>query len=328
MSLVRRLANRAADLAFLPGSERAWARRLRGRVLCLLYHRVDDPGNHPWLARFGPPVTPPAELARELRFWQRLGARFATFRDLRDGWWPGAGEVGVVVAFDDGFRDNFTHGLDVLGQLGVPATLFQLAGIVGADRLIWEHAIAFHRRDTERAARFDRLAAEAAGAARQGMALDDALRYELPLARLEDLLERAAAELGGREEAATAARELYPGAGDLRRAAAAGVEIGSHGIAHQPRTRLDDAAFERDLAGSRERLGELVGTTPEAYSFPFGCYRPDDAAICRRHYRQAAIVAARPIDRAASPWRLPRATWPGVARNGLRLRRWLLTGRI
>ena len=332
MTLAKRLANRAQDLLYLPGSGRFWARRLRGRALCLLYHRVDDPCLHPWLARRGPPVIAPQVLAQELHFWQRLGARFGTFRDLREGWFPGASEVGIIVCFDDGFRDNYTHGLEVLTRLGLPATIFQVSGIVGAAELNWEHAIAFHQRDPERAATFRRLAEEAVAKdldeARDGLRLDDVLRFALSGGAIDRLLARAEGELGGAAESAEIAHALYPDAGDLRRAAAAGVEIASHGEAHQPRTRLDDRAFEHDLCTSRARLAELVGEAPDAYSYPFGRFRPGDEAICRRHYRQAAIVKPEPIERGTSAWSLPRASWPGPARNGLRRRRWLLTGRI
>ena len=59
MSRLGRIANRAADLLFLPPLDRLWRRRLRGKVLCLLYHRVDQPGRVPFLDRFGVPPIPP-----------------------------------------------------------------------------------------------------------------------------------------------------------------------------------------------------------------------------------------------------------------------------
>lgn len=330
MSLAGRLANRALDLLFVPGSERLWARRLRGRVLCLLYHRVDDPERHPWLARRGPPVIAPRELERELRFWQRLGARFTTFRELRDGRFPGRDEVGVLVCFDDGYRDNYRHGLPLLARLGVPATLFQISSLVDAAELNWEHALYFLQRDDARAERLRRLAAERLPEARDvpDGAFDDRLRFAAPQAAVEALLAAATEAFGDGEAAAAAARELYPQAADLRRAAADGFEIGSHGARHLPRPRLADAEFERDLADSRRDLAALAGAAPECYSFPYGLHLEGDEAICRRHYRQAAVVRPRPIARDSSPWSLPRATWPGPARNGLRLRRWLLRGRI
>lgn len=40
-------------------------------------------------------------------------------------------EPGVAVTFDDGYRDNLTHATPVLLELGIPATVFVVAGRVG-----------------------------------------------------------------------------------------------------------------------------------------------------------------------------------------------------
>jgi peptidoglycan/xylan/chitin deacetylase (PgdA/CDA1 family) len=41
----------------------------------------------------------------------------------------------AVVTFDDGYRDNYTHGVPVLEAVGVPATFFVSTGFIGADRV-------------------------------------------------------------------------------------------------------------------------------------------------------------------------------------------------
>ena len=71
---LRRLANRAKDLLFLPPFDAYWRRRLNGKVLCLLYHRVDHPGRFPFLDRFGVPPIAPGTLLNELSFLKMKGA--------------------------------------------------------------------------------------------------------------------------------------------------------------------------------------------------------------------------------------------------------------
>ncbi|MFO0118548.1 MAG: hypothetical protein ACK512_00390, partial [Cyanobium sp.] len=78
---LRRVANRAKDLLFLPPFDPYWRRRLNGKVLCLLYHRVDHPGRVPFLDRFGVPPIPPRTLLNELSFLKKQGAHFLTFSD-------------------------------------------------------------------------------------------------------------------------------------------------------------------------------------------------------------------------------------------------------
>ena len=59
-------------------------------------------------------------------------------------------------------------------------------------------------------------------------------------------------------------------AGQLRSLAAAGWEIGSHGISHRPLGELDRAAVERELRDSREQLVELTGAPVTSFAFPYG----------------------------------------------------------
>lgn len=82
------------------------------------------------------------------------------------------------------------------------------------------------------------------------------------------------------------------------------------------------------LARSRDCLAEVPGEPSQASSYPSGRHRPGDGALVGRHYRQAAIVAPGPAGPGAPPLALPRCSWPGPARNRLRRRRWLLSGRI
>ena len=112
--LLPRLANRARDVLFLPPFDPYWRRRLNGKVLCLLYHRVDHPGRVPFLDRFGVPPIPPKTLLNELSFLKMQGAHFLTFSDLRHGYFPRRNQFGVIVSFDDCLRDMYTSATGVL----------------------------------------------------------------------------------------------------------------------------------------------------------------------------------------------------------------------
>jgi peptidoglycan/xylan/chitin deacetylase (PgdA/CDA1 family) len=107
-----------------------------------------------------------------------------------------------------------------------------------------------------------------------------------------------------------------------------GHEIGSHGHHHCKRANIADVEFEQELVTSRAALREILGEEPRSFSYPFDSHLPGDAGICRRYFLTAATVAKRRIERDTDPMWLPRFTWPGPARNSLRMRRWLLTGTI
>ncbi|MEU3945617.1 polysaccharide deacetylase family protein [Streptomyces sp. NPDC029526] len=56
----------------------------------------------------------------------------------------------------------------------------------------------------------------------------------------------------------------------VRRAAAAGVEIGSHGLMHTDLTRADDATLTAEVVDSRALLSKLTGAPVEGFCYPYG----------------------------------------------------------
>ncbi len=328
MSRLSRIANRAADLLFMPATDGLWRRRLRGKVLCLLYHRVEEPGRIGFLDRFGVPPIPPAELAAELGFLKRQGARFLTFEDLRQGLFPGPDGFGVIVSFDDGLRCNYHEGLEVLAGLGLSAVFFQSSALLAGQELIWEHALYWYADHPDLAPELAALAHRQLDlpAELQGAGLIARLRDHTPIDRVRDLLAAMADRFGTQAELTAVAERIYPTADDLRRARRAGHELGSHGHHHVPRGSISADAFESELVESAAILGRILGEAPRSFSYPFNSHLAGDERICGRHYSQVATVDGALITPSTPPLALPRFTWPGPHRNRLRRRRWLWTG--
>lgn len=323
--MLARLANRSVDLCFWPGSDALWARLGRGRVRCLLFHRVAEWGEVPFLDAFGAPPIPPVQLRDLLRRMQRTGARFLTFADLHAGAWPEASELGVVISFDDGFRVDYERGLALVAEVGGRGVVFQATAMVGTDRLIWEHLLYFWTADVDRRQRFVRRLADAGLDARgEPGGLVARLRDGLdpPAVRV---LHRVLDQMPEVEETAALAGTLYPTAELLRQAVADGHEVGSHGHEHLPRHAIDRATFAAELARSRAVLAPLCGSDL-AFSYPFAQVADDDRSLCAEHFRQAAVVDGGWIARNADPYRLSRQTWRGARPGSWRERRWLWTG--
>jgi peptidoglycan/xylan/chitin deacetylase (PgdA/CDA1 family) len=293
--VIRRLANRGKDLLFVSPLDRMWIGAMRGAVTCFLYHRVGDGPS--FLDRGGPAIAV-AELERDLHILQSIGVTFMTFEDLRNGHFPAAREIGVIISFDDCLASNYTVAAPLLERAGARGTFFQITSLVDSKTLLWEHALYFH------AARVPNL---------------ESLREETAPDVLAPLLDEAGAVDAG---------DLYPTSAQLREARQRGHEIGSHGHRHYKRSNISDATFESELAASSSTLESILGEKPLAFSYPFNSYLPGDDAICARHFSQAVTVDKHRIDRDTNPLWLPRFTWPGPAKSALRQRRWLLTGRI
>ena len=332
---IARLVNRAFDIAFFPGCAFSFSRR-RGRVACLLYHRVVSPNNDPYsfMTRGGVPAIDPDELASDLAYLKRNGTRFLTFDDLRAGQFPSERECGIIVTFDDCFSDNYVQGIEVLSTLGIKAVFFQTSGLVDAQELIWEHQLYWYSRNDQAAARFLRLAnAELASMELPPIAhqniVAQTLREQVPFAVTADILQRASADDALTDSMPRLPGRLYPTAEQIRGTRRAGHEIGCHGHLHLKRSNIPVALFRADLDRSKAVLSQILGEAPTSYSFPFSNFDPDDAEICRKLFDVAATVERnRVIERPADRVFAPRFTWPGPARNGFRKRRWLLTGAI
>ncbi|MER7490856.1 polysaccharide deacetylase family protein [Streptomyces sp. NPDC126497] len=91
----------------------------------------------------------------------------------------------------------------------------------------------------------------------------------------------------------------------IRRAAAEGVEIGSHGLTHVDLTRADDAALTAEVAGSRARLEELTGVPPAGFCYPYGTVDARAVeAVRKAGYAYACAIDPGPL---TGPHALPRA---------------------
>lgn len=101
-----------------------------------------------------------------------------------------------------------------------------------------------------------------------------------------------AGRLGGENEwptqPASVPRRRLVDRGELRELAAAGVEIGSHGIDHRPLSRASESELRRQLLDSKAILEEASGGPVESFAFPYGEPAPSSGrGILERGYRAA-----------------------------------------
>jgi len=83
---------------------------------------------------------------------------------------------------------------------------------------------------------------------------------------------------------------------ELRVLAAAGFEIGSHGVTHARLDRLSATAAEQEIAGSKRRLEDGLGQAVTAFAYPYGradafvrrCAAAQYRAACSDELRTAA----------------------------------------
>ncbi|MCD0483215.1 polysaccharide deacetylase family protein [Streptacidiphilus sp. ASG 303] len=85
-------------------------------------------------------------------------------------------------------------------------------------------------------------------------------------------------------------------ADQVREAAAAGVEIGSHGLLHTDLTGLGDDALAAETARSRELLEDVAGVPVTGFCYPYGAVDARAAAAVRAAgYDHACAIAHGPL---------------------------------
>ncbi len=90
----------------------------------------------------------------------------------------------------------------------------------------------------------------------------------------------------------------------VRRAAAEGIEIGSHGLTHTDLTSADDLTLKAETAESRTVLADLLGTDVAGFCYPYGTVDARAVAAVRdAGYRYACAIDPGPLN---GPHALPR----------------------
>jgi peptidoglycan/xylan/chitin deacetylase (PgdA/CDA1 family) len=181
----------------------------------------------------------------------------------------------VVVSFDDGFSDNYTHAYPILREFDIPAVIFVSTYFVDTQRTLW----------------FDQLAHAVLTTAQRALDLpwqdalpvppDDAGRRDLLaglLRRLKTmeneqrlaLLQSVAVQLRCPPPARPHALSAPLSWEQIAEMASQGIEIGSHTLTHPILTTLDAPGIRRELADSRARIETQLRRPVTLLAYPVG----------------------------------------------------------
>lgn len=301
----------------------------RNAPVILMYHRVASPPYDPW----GLCVSPQ-------RFRDQLEALTRSRTVLSMEQLVAALDAGDVpphataITFDDGYSDNEEVAKPILEELGVPATMFLVTGLIGSATCFWWDELAalvlfgrdavafdFHVGQTRlRAAwpRQDRLPDDLPrwrytdkpsdprraaymklwGALRQL----DAPSRNAAMARLRGLL-------GNDAQSARTAKD-----GPMSRRAAESLpssllSLGGHGRTHVPLTALPPQTREEEIACDRAEVAALNGgRLPDGFAYPHGMWDSQTKAMVERAgYRWAVSTIPKKVNpKAYERFALPR----------------------
>jgi peptidoglycan/xylan/chitin deacetylase (PgdA/CDA1 family) len=214
--------------------------RAAGHLTVLAYHGIDDPDRFRQQLRYLVRTTRPVSL-------EQVAAAVTGTGTLP--------ERATLLTFDDGARSLVESGLPLLGERGLPAVAFVVAGLLDTDTPFWWTEV-------------ERLAGN--GGRVKGLPGRTPAELVRRLKRLPDAERLAAVEELRRTADAPAPPMPQLRRSELARLESAGVAVGNHTLTHPILPRCDDGTVETEVAQAHRALGEALGHPPTAFAYPNG----------------------------------------------------------
>ncbi|HKQ60683.1 MAG TPA: polysaccharide deacetylase family protein [Candidatus Polarisedimenticolaceae bacterium] len=257
-----------AEALHRSGATRLLRRAAKRRVQILVYHRVGD-SDDAFL-----PCTPRATFERQMEHlaaeYRVCGLEEAAERLRRDD----VADATVVLTFDDGYRDNYTHAFPILRRYGLTATIFLATDAIGTGRILWHdrvfRAFAATRRSELREFGPQRATHPLGTADERAAARSHVLEFlrRLTPEQRASWLDRLVEQLGVDEPAAVP--ELMLGWDEVREMQRAGLSFGSHTVTHPILATLAPDEARRELIASKAEIERQLERPVTTFAYPNG----------------------------------------------------------
>jgi peptidoglycan/xylan/chitin deacetylase (PgdA/CDA1 family) len=261
---------RAACVAATPHMARHWN---RGRLLVIAYHGLRDAAPPPGWSWSLLPIRSFDRQVRYLHRHYRLAPLDTALGELFSG---ALREPTACITFDDGYRNNYTLGLDVLHRYRAPATVYLATGLIQTDRRLWttELDLAFQQcRRPIVDLRPLGLDAIALGDVQQRMAIARRVIGELkqlPPQRRDPLMRHVRSELDVPVIADDGAYSFMTW-DEVRSMEQSGwVRFGGHTVNHEIVQRLTDTQLAAEVGGSIKAVQSQVRDPSATFAYPNG----------------------------------------------------------
>jgi peptidoglycan/xylan/chitin deacetylase (PgdA/CDA1 family) len=257
--------------------QRMWARPVwADTVRILAYHRVLDEKSRGFAFDHELVSASRALFRDQLRF-VRDNFNVIGFEDLARAEdagrpWP---ERGVVITFDDGYRDNYTHAYPILRELNLPATIFLTTGHIGRSSLFWWDLVVYCiKRTSLESVTFEEISPQPMplwSKKKRRAAMEAVLAWlkSVPEESKQAFLSRYCDKLGVILPS-DVADGMHLSWDEVREMAAHGVSFGSHTVTHPILARVTAEQLKREVVESRQTIERELGKTPISFSYPVG----------------------------------------------------------
>jgi peptidoglycan/xylan/chitin deacetylase (PgdA/CDA1 family) len=244
----------------------------------------------------------------------------------------------VAVTFDDGFADNLEVAAPILARYGIPAAFYLTAGLIGTHNAPWYCRLRFSFSRTQKEAWAERTSGRTYildSAQARSEALQAAFDNCAPLVGQEQ--ERSVAgtesDLDACLSTDTNGTPFMMNWDQARQLIQQGHIVGSHTMTHPNMAHVrNERAMHDELANSKKRIEDGIGSTIEHFSYPHPALSPQwseaTVAMTRQTgYLSAVTTTPGPVRANGNPLLLTRMAAPGPERQFLWNLEWTFCGR-
>lgn len=288
MGLADRMERALLGLSHRLGGPRLWDLLHRRRIRVLIYHGIPGEAASDGVTnRYGYNITA-AEFERHVDYLARR-CQVLRLEDAVAGRGLSRSRINVVVSFDDGYENNYTHGFRILARAGLPAVYALTTGFVCRQEPLWNDVVEYMvTRAAAREVSFEwagqgqryDLAQQARRVALYDWLLGTCTTVEQP--QRAELIELAAEALGvsGLPDAVLEVEDYRPlRPQQVREMADSGLaEFASHTVHHHLLTRTPRELRRREMLDSKREVEELSGQPCHTFCVPGGQYDAEIAA--------------------------------------------------
>ena len=240
--------------------------------MILIYHSVHNKG-------FVPFNSIPLNLFdKQMRFLSKY-RKVGSLYEYRKG------KCNIVITFDDGYKNNYTHAYPLLKKYGLTATFFLTTGLIGTKNMKWDDKISYLIQATNK----------------QKIVLD---KREYMLEHKEQVITEIITYLNKKDQKCVASRlkQLTEQLGDIeadimmswdnvKEMSKDGMYFGSHTVTHSNLVRISLEQVEAELVKSKTDIEQKLGIKVDVFSYTYGGLSDINEAIVKLLRKHGFILA-------------------------------------
>lgn len=311
---------------YYTGLYHLWRYLNRERITILMLHGVSDGNGDGRWRPLWPRMT--ARRFDETLAWFR---RFYTFLSVEDAIDIVAGKRppvrhGLVITFDDGYRNNFREAWPILQKHGAPASFYIATGYVETGRSFWIDRLDYALQAAPDSARlltsgsfsFDLRGLDRDGLAdayrRLRLAVKQQTSSDEEMLSVFDQFSTQLESAAGSTISDILDDDAYVSVAtwkEMRAAAADGATIGSHSVDHARMDKIDRQQVAPQLCDSRSMIEDRIGKQCDVFCYPNGGVDDFVASAVETAGYRGALSTAQGLNSAGdSVYRLKRFSFP------------------